>query len=289
MRFVLPTFPCYYLAGVWVLRLLTAAVPGAAAPVAGLLAGVVHVVWGVFTVAAETPRQCYSRQALAVLTRELEAQVPRGAVIASSQPVLQHLDFVRLWRCADVSVLRPRGLPGGRRLGTDPGAPAPMQEEKRRIESGKYAGQGPFGRERAIAYDLREWAGDSAVYFVGSEDEMQRLAPSYLGGRYLEVAARIPMPEPPDDERPAAGRRPLADRRLPGGPGPDSLPGLAARPPGPGSAAGFPGGSPGNGPDSPWAARLPRPPGAPGGLMGLSPAIRELLIARWTWQPAGPR
>lgn len=309
MRFVLPTFACYYLAGVWALRLLAEAAPGRTALAVGLVAGAVQVMWGGFTIADELPRQCSSRKALARLTRELDARVPAGAVVISSQPVLQHLDFVRHWRCADVTVLRPRIGRPGLRPGSDPGAPAPMQEEKRRIEAEKYEGQGLFGRERAIAYDLREWASGEAVYFVGSEAEMQRLAPSYLGGRYLEVVARVAMPAAPAGERSGGGRPGLGGRFAPAGPGgggglppfPGGGPGaagpgggLAGGPPGAGLmaaglAGGFPGGPPGAAPGGPAGARLPRLQGALGGLMGLSPETREVVIARWTWQPAGPR
>ena len=35
--------------------------------------------------------------------------------------------------------------------------------------------------------------------------------------------------------------------------------------------------------------RFPRAPGMAGGLQGLSPDIREAIIAGWTWQPTGPR
>ncbi len=237
MRFVLPTFPCYYLAGMWALQALAADLPRRALVTVAVLVGFCQVVWGAFTIVADTPRQCYSRQALAVLTRELQSRVPPAAIIYSSPAVLQHLDFVRLWRCADLSALRPRLGRLGRRAGTDPAAPMPMQAEKQRIEGEKYAGQGLFGRERAIAYDLREWAADAPVYFVGSDEEMQRLAPSYFGGKHLRIVARVPMPPAPSD-----------------GPG-----------------------------------RFPRAQGLAGGLMGLSPDIRELIIAEWSWQPAGPR
>jgi hypothetical protein len=282
MRFVLPTFPCYYLAGVWGLRLLASASAGPSALAAGLLVTAVHALWGISTIAAETPRQCYSRQALAVLTRELEAQVPAGAVIISSQPVLQHLDFVRRWRCADISVLRPRpGFAAGG-LAREPNTPTPMQEEKRRIERGKYAGQGLFGRERAFAYDLREWADGAPVYFVGSEEEMQRLAPSYLGGRYLEVLAHVPMPAGPADQRPGSARRDLPGRFGRAGAAEDA-------PAVPGSDGGRPGPPPWAGPGQSPLARFVRPPGALGGLMGISPETRQVAIARWTWQPPGPR
>jgi len=292
MRFVLPTFPCYYLAAAWVLRLLTESAPRHTAMAVGLVAGAVHLTWGAFTIAAEMPRQCYSSKALAVLTREMEARVPVGAVVISNQAILQHLDFVRRWRCADVTVLQPRlGMRFGPRPGSEPGAPAPMQAEKRRIEAGKYEGQGSFGRERAIAYDLRAWAAGGPVFFIGSEAEMQRLAPSYLGGRYLEEVARVALPAAPADERAAPSRRGLAGRLGPAGTGPDGPPGPGAGPPafGPGAGGGSPGGPPGAGPGGPMGARFPRPPGALGGLMGLSAEVREIVIARWTWQPAGPR
>ena len=271
MRFVLPTFPCYYLAGLWALQAVAAGLPRRAGLSAALLVGCCHVLWGAFTIAAETPRQCYSRQALAVLTRELRQRLPPTAIIVSSPAVLQHLDFVRIWRCADLSVLRPRLGRLGRRAGADPSAPKPMQAEKQRIEGEKYAGQGLFGRERAIAYDLREWAGEGPVYIVGSDEEMQRLAPSYFGGRYLKGAVRVAMPAAPSAGRGEGGRR---------GPGGAAEGALA----GPGGLGG--GGGPGLPGD---LARGPRAQGPGGGLLGLSPDVRELVIAEWTWQPAGPR
>jgi 4-amino-4-deoxy-L-arabinose transferase-like glycosyltransferase len=297
MRFVLPTFPCYYLSGMWALQTLAASQPRRAVLVLAAVTGLCQGVWGAFNIAADTPRQCYSRQALAVLTHEMQRQVPRDAIVFSAPAVLQHLDFVRWWRCADLSGLRPRAGRLGRRAGADPEAPMPMQAEKQRIASEKYAGQGLFGRERAIAYDLREWAAGAPVYFVGSDEEMQRLAPSYFGGRYLTPVARVQMPPPPPSDRGEGGRRAPPGRpngpggEAPGGAAPAEIvlpgagPALDGGPlPGPGPLRGGGGlGLPGG------AARFPRLQGPAGGLLGLSPDVREMTIAEWTWQPAGPR
>jgi len=98
MRFVLPTFACYYLAGLWLLDTVGTARSRAATATAAVLLAACHLVWGGFDIATQLPRQCASRQALAALTRELRGRVPPGAVIVSSNPILQHLDFVRLWK-----------------------------------------------------------------------------------------------------------------------------------------------------------------------------------------------
>ncbi len=296
LRFVLPTFPCYYAAGLWALQRLAEAAPGGrAAPALALAVGVVHVVWGAFTAAAETPRHCATRKALAVVTRELGARVPPAAVILAPPWILQHLDYVRVWRCADISVARPRPRFGPGRLNRNPDGPDPMQPEKRQIEAEKYAGQTPFGRERAIAYDLRSWAGTAPVYFVGSEDDLRRLPPGYLGERYLEEVARIQLPEVPPDTRQGQRRGPDGmPRRFgppgPGVPGPGGLPEPGFAPGSPGAPADVPGATaPGPAQGLPPAPRFGRPPGAPAGMMGFSPDTREVILARWTWQPPRPR
>ena len=287
MRFLLPTFPCYYLAAMGLLQALSATLPTRAVVTAATVMLACHAALGIADIVAGAARQSYSRRALATLTRALHNHLPSNAVIISSQPVLQHLDFVRRWRCADISVLRPRPGGPGRRLPAAPDGPAPMQAEKRRIESEKYSGQGDFGRERAIAYDLREWAAATPVYFVGSVAEMERLASSYFGSKYLREISRIEMPPAParGGAEPGMGRLPAA------GAGPGGAQTAAALPAWAGGGgpnpAPLPGGGPGTG-GGPFAGRGPRPPGG-GGLLGLSPDVREIVVGEWLWQPAGPR
>ena len=270
MRFLLPTFPCYILAGLWVVALFTARLSrgSRAAVVTALL--LCQFVWGGIASRDQLRRLHYPKNALARITSELENQVPEGAVVLAHKQVLQHLDFVRKWRLADPTVVRDRrgrfgAGPGMRKRDAD--APAPMQTKKHEMRAEMYDGLRPFGRERAVAWDIREWAGDSTVYYVGSAEQIQQMRGFYFNPEHFKIIKRIRLPELPETKERRSGFRP-----------------------------GPPGGAPAetNRNRSPVRDRQrPRQRGGPGGpgmrRWGFLSGESEIVIAEWTWKPPTSR
>ena len=176
LRFLLPTFPVQILAALWFLHVVTGALtkPSARACLVSLAA--LQLAWALPGIVQETRLMRLPRQMLAALTAELEKQAEPGAVILAHPQVLQHLDYVRKWRLADPSMLRNRRLQ--RRVQanfTQEDGPAPMQRRKLEANAGKYGKLGPLLKEYIYARDIREWAEEHPVYYVGAPEEIERM------------------------------------------------------------------------------------------------------------------
>jgi hypothetical protein len=171
MRFILPTFPLYLVAGIWAMQELTARAPAAArVAVPASLIGV-QLLWGLTDLRAQTQRLKYSKQTLAMATDSIQRFAAPGDVVVGNNQILQQLDFVRDWKLADASVLRGgrmMGGPGPRGRNDEPDAPSPMQQEKRDIQQEKYSGTFTQ-RFNKFADDVHAWAGDQKVWYVGPE------------------------------------------------------------------------------------------------------------------------
>lgn len=149
-----------------------------------------------------------------------------------------------------------------------------------------YEGLSGPGLARAMAQDVRRWAPDGTVYFVGSETELPNVAGAFFDRRDFEVLARLDLPTPPpQDARTATGRggRQGVGNRQPQPDQPDGLPGMAGQGP-PGMMGGPPprGASLGMG----GGGRFRRGGQGPG-MGGMQyQGEKQLIIARW--RPPGP-
>jgi hypothetical protein len=213
MRFLLPTFPAYVLAGVWMLATFLKDAPRGARIAVPLSLLLVQCLWGATDLAGETTRIHYSKQMLARVTEKLNEVAAAGDVVVSNNQVLQNLDFVRKWKLADEQLVRggPGGAggPGGGRFGRgmgpddqDEDAPSPMQRAKREEQQKKYSGS-QSDREEKFADDVSRWAGDHNVYLVGSETEVRAGLGDGLGK--VKIIARIDPPEAPPTGGPGGG------------------------------------------------------------------------------------
>jgi hypothetical protein len=303
MRFVLPTFVCYVVAGTWALAQWTVSLGGAQASVVVAVVLVLQVLWGGAALVSETRLLQHSPQALALVTRAVEAQAKHGSIVMAHPQILQHLDFVRHWRLVDPTLLRDR--PAAIRFlrsRKDPDAPMPMQEQKQALQAEKYQGLRPFQREREIAHDVYGWANGKGVYFVGTPRELEEMRGFYLAKSNFRELARVAIPPPPPLPRPEG----FLGAAAPLGPGPGdrsepppAAAGGAAAGPAPwagGGGAGMPPPGPGREPGgglAPWLRRPGGPgsrgPGRPGGgLWNYFQDVTEIVVAEWTWRPAAP-
>lgn len=269
MRFLLPTFICYILAGVWLLARVTDRTSTLLKSSVVAVVLLLQFIWGGFSNIPELKQLHYQKEVLARVTDALEHTIKHGDVLIAHPQILQHLDFVRHWRLMDPRVLLPvQRLDRPMQRRAPPNAPMPMQAEKQRIQDEKYSGLDPEEKEHKIAQDLLAWTGEHKVYYMGTESELQNMQGAMFNSCSFKVMARIPLPTPPllpEPERTPgiAARRPMGNRRFPpGGPDIDRF-----RPAGGGPRQGFP----------------PRPIGGPMGRWGFLEDTKELVIAEWIY------
>jgi len=255
MRFLVPTFFFYTVAGLWLLKQL---MPGRAAGVRAATIAVIAltVCWGIPSSIELMARDSHMNGALAKITQAVSTHVKPGSVIVSNQKILQHLDFIGEWRLADESVLlgrgRGMGRPGGREGNTD--APSPRQTGKMEAAQKRYGSRRGRGVSDEALDDVEAWAGAKRkVYWLGTPDSILPLLPRE---DRLEEVARIKLPKMKTDTR--RGR---------GGPGG-----------GPPRGMGPPGGGPAFGRRSRGFGRRGRGRGA-----DILRSGGELILSEWTW------
>ncbi len=263
MRFLLPTFPIYILAGMWMLATATKPAPRAVLVALPIVLVSFQLLWGTGDALQSLNRMAFSKRALTTITEDLRAIAKRDDVVVTSGAVLQHADFVREWKLADMSMIRgggfggPGGGPGGRMFGGDDNGPSPMQGEKQKRLGELYTGTTQQRLEK-FAGDVRAWTGatDSSaageghsVFIVCSESELRQTF-----GRdnpTVNIIRRIDLPKRPADPQPRGGL---------GGPG-GGPPGMG------GPGGGGPGGRQGGG----------------GGMFGMQNLDGTTwIIAKWT-------
>lgn len=210
LRFLVPLMPTYVVAAAWALSQAVRSAPRAARVAIPAIVIVVQALISVPDLLQELREQYDRKTVLALATEGIEQVAKPGDVVVAGQGFLQQFDFVREWKLADASVIRgaPGGLGPGRRMRNgyrerQPGAPSPMQADARRRRSSLYQGT-TESRQSQFVNDLLEWAGRSAIYVVGSEDELTRLLPGATA-EYLTIVKRIPTPQPPRNRQLADG------------------------------------------------------------------------------------
>ena len=212
MRFLLPTFPVYVLAGVaalhdgaerWTLGLRRAVV---------LALLLIQTLWGAAG-AAELRLVHDQKDALARVTRALKDTAPPGSVVLAHPQIEQHLDFIRRWKLVDMGLARERPTREGVNDQDDDGAPRPMQAGKLKAQTERYAGMRPGERETAFADDVRAWAGKSRIFYVGTQEEIDRLPGAWFNPDNFTVVRRVPLPNQPAVSR-GTPREPQRDDSL---------------------------------------------------------------------------
>jgi 4-amino-4-deoxy-L-arabinose transferase-like glycosyltransferase len=200
MRFLVPTFGLYVLAGLWLVREGTRAVawPGKAT-VAGVLV-VMQVAWGWMGVRMNADRMGYTKETLARLTKAVERQARPGDVIVTSPMIAQQLDFVRQWKVVDRNVYQPGGPGPDQGAVDEQGAnerPGAQQIAKARQRAQHYSGDLALREQRFMA-DVARWADGHKVWLVVPE-RMVELYTSRQPGLLpqVQIAETVLLPEPP--------------------------------------------------------------------------------------------
>jgi hypothetical protein len=241
LRFLIPTFPFFAVAGAWLLARLAGDLG-----FAGRVAVAVVVALQLFVAGASSismlARTKSSLTAAAGVRAVATKAIPAGSIVIVDRNLAESLDAVGRWRLVEESLVAgmgPRPGPGGlmRPMGGAPanGAaadqPNPQQVGKNRAQLERYAGLNASGRRARVWSDLVTWAGGRPIFwFARSVDLVESALP--VGGDY-ESIAEVDAPTmggPGGMGGPGSGMGPM----MGGGPG---LPGRGGR-----------GGLPGRGP-----------------------------------------
>jgi len=205
MRFLLPTFVCYVLGGIWWLSTLLENLSGRTRGLIVFALLLLQLAWGGFHTADEARRTLFEKETLVTVTDALEESIPSGNIILSNHQILQHLDCVRKWPLADMANLKLRQSRGGGDMfrGPDPmqaqntDIPSPQQQAKAKLQAELFANLTPLQAEEKMIGALRQWAGERKVYFVGTETELEDLSNSSFGKEAFKIIRRVKLPEPP--------------------------------------------------------------------------------------------
>lgn len=293
LRFLIPTFPFFAVAAIWLLARVAdhlGAAGRAAVAVVAALQGVVGV-----GASQQTLSQAGTSLAAAARARVVaEKEIPNGSVVIVERQLAESLDATGQWKLVEENMVAgvggpgpggfgPPGMggPGGREgmpgrgpmvrspsaeasAGVEPAeaTPNPQQRGKNRAQLERYAGLTPLERRTKAWSDLQTWADGKPVYwFARSLDAVDAALPA--GADYRTIAEL----DAPSMMGPGGGRGP-------GGPmGPGGAPMLPGRGIAPGRGMGSGQGGPTGGPGF---------SGGPGGRRGgaLAAAGTKLRVVK---------
>ena len=192
MRFLLPTFPIYIIATVWLLKIITERKKRA-----GIVSTLI-VVLLTFTIGFQ--RSAFSLHHLRIknsvfdkIATVVEKQVPAESIVIAKEGILQNLDVFDKWKLTDISMLIPQP------------APPTLSEEIRHSHyqqirnvhaREKYAHLPDDDLFNTVKNDLRNWSGGRLkIYLLLKEEQLDRLQSRLSGQDSLLVKQRIDTPD----------------------------------------------------------------------------------------------
>ena len=190
MRFLIPTFPVYAMAGAWFLSMFTKDRPGTAAAFALVLIAFTAA-WGLPLSLGKMQAMQQRQEVLADITRQVKKHAPRGSVIIADDLVCQNLDVYGTWRIVSTASLSSNRIP---LYGDLIGAPL----------------------FRAFLDDVQVWAGTADVYWLGNEKRLHTLADAMRSRGSLKPLATISIPILDNDHEPRLRRGTMKTSRRPG-------------------------------------------------------------------------
>ncbi|MDO8541271.1 MAG: glycosyltransferase family 39 protein, partial [Opitutaceae bacterium] len=275
LRFLLPTFPFFAVAGAWLLARLPEHLGRTGRIAVGVVAALQLLIAGAGSQQA-LARTKSSLTAAAGARAVAEKHVPAGCVLIVDRQLAESLDAVGQWRLVEEMMVAGMGPrlgpgPGGPFMGGPNGVddetrPSPQQPGKNRAQQERYAGLSAAGRRERVWTDVEEWAGGRPIFwFARGTDAVENALPA--GGDF-ESIAEVDMP---------------AMRGM-GGP-PSGPAGFGMAGPSRGARGGVPGRgiSPMRGGRGGAGAPFPGGRGGPGMLPGGDQPAAKLRLVRITW------
>jgi 4-amino-4-deoxy-L-arabinose transferase-like glycosyltransferase len=205
LRFLVPTFPFFAIAGAWLLGRMADQL-GAAGRAALVAVAALQLIVGVGASAQMLKQSGASIAAAAGVRKLAEKEIPAGAVVIVERQLAESLDAAGKWKLVDESMVGAAGgglraggpmgmagggaarggMPGGGfppmggRGGMSGGAdqPSPQQVGKNRAQQERYAGLNATDRRTRVWADIATWAADKPVYwFARSLDVLDNALP----------------------------------------------------------------------------------------------------------------
>ncbi|MCK4395406.1 glycosyltransferase family 39 protein [candidate division WOR-3 bacterium] len=194
MRFLLPTFYIYTIAGVYLLRIITNKRYSLAWAGSAVLL-LITILWG-FPPSLHSLQYLKKRNAiLAQVTDEIEKHVEPGSILITNEGISQHLDFIGCWRLIDASIMRISRFKPQRVFA--PGKVIPKRKVLRNVEAlTKY--EDLTGKElfNSFSNDVWQWAGNGRkVYLVVNEEQISEFKSRLSQYDKLETIEKIEIPE----------------------------------------------------------------------------------------------
>ncbi|MFC1693402.1 glycosyltransferase family 39 protein [Candidatus Latescibacterota bacterium] len=263
MRFLLPTFPVYIIAGVWMLALISKLSRVTALSVSLALL-FLSASMGIPSSLSSMKNLKTTNGALAKITETLETHTPRGSLVVADRNIQQNLDFYGHWDLATIINGRGRGMSSrfsGRRGGGGKGG---MMPERMLGGNGRRGGVVARDDEKKVfdsfddyAVEIKRWAGTrERSYLILNDDDLTYYENNLGENDTITVLATIEINPPAPPENPGFDG-PESSFRSDGGP-----------------AGGFDNSGRRGGMDRGRGTMMP--------LMGVV-ADDELLLAEWSW------
>ncbi len=262
LRFLIPTFPFFAVAGVWLLARMAEQL-GAAGRAAVAVVAALQLIVGVGASAQMLASAKTSLQAAARARVLADKEIPPGSVVIVDRQLAESFDALGRWKIVEESFLAGGGPgPGGMgQMGRQPNlgaadGPSPMQRGKNQAQQERYAGLEPGERRTRAWADLAAWAKEKPIFwYARSLDVLDRSLPAGADYRSIAEVDAPTMMGPGGGGGGPPGM--MAPGMMPGGRG------------GRGGDMAGPGGPGGGGPGRGMGGGNFAPPGrGPGGMMG---------------------
>ncbi len=195
MRFLLPTFFIYSIAGVWLLQMLAEDHRRAAWAGSAVLL-FVTVCWGLPMSIQSMQRLEYPNAALAQITRTLKNHVEPGSIVIANKAINQHIDFAGNWRLADDSILMRSGMRPFQNISRDNNIANVMQKKKMEDIQERYGNLSGLELFDAFSNDIWQWAGKHRkVYWICDERQLNHYTDQLTIWDDLKIIEEIELPE----------------------------------------------------------------------------------------------
>jgi hypothetical protein len=193
MRYLLPTFYIYTIAGVWFLRLL-ANNHYCSACSGSVVLLLITIWWGLPQSHRLIQHLKKQNAVLAQVTSILEKRVEPGSILIANEGINQHLDFIGYWRLVDASILNFPGSKPPQILA--PNQAISLKREHRNIEARlKYVNLTGEELFDTFAQDVWQWAEKNRkVYWIANEEQINNHKRQLPGGDRLVKIEKIQIP-----------------------------------------------------------------------------------------------
>lgn len=212
MRFLLPTFYVYTIAGVWLMRMVIGN-RWSLAWTASAVILLITFLWGLPQSFRPLQRLKEHNAVLSKVTGVIEKHVEPGNILIANEGINQNLDFIGYWRLVDASILKFAGHKPSRKFPPNQGISP--QKAFRNIETRlKYADL--TGKElfNAFSSDVWRWAAKRhKVYIIANEEQILMYKAQLSKYDELVTIEKIELPEVrPDNFDMSGGFRPPRGR-----------------------------------------------------------------------------